>query len=85
MLSATNLEKSDAQLLNACRKGDETAWDDLVERFQRLIITIPRRSGLSEEQAADIFQEVFLTLFEKLDEIEQPEKIRSWLVTTTKK
>ena len=25
-----------------------------------------------------------MTLFEKLDEIEQPEKMRSWLVTTAK-
>ncbi|MBX7170798.1 MAG: sigma-70 family RNA polymerase sigma factor [Pyrinomonadaceae bacterium] len=80
----TSLERTDAQLLTACQKGDETAWNELVERFQRLIITIPRRAGLSEEQSADIFQEVFLTLFEKLDEIEQPDKLRSWLVTTAK-
>lgn len=82
--SAKCLEKSDAELVRACRRGDETAWDALVSRYQRLIITIPRRAGLSEEQASDVFQEVFLTLFEKLDEIEQPERIRSWLVTTSK-
>jgi RNA polymerase sigma factor (sigma-70 family) len=82
--SAGGLEKTDAELVRACRRGDEAAWNALVERYQRLIITIPRRAGLSEEQAADVFQEVFLTLFEKLDEIEQPEKIRSWMVTTAK-
>jgi len=82
--SARGLEKNDAELIGACRRGDETAWNSLVDRYQRLIITIPRRAGLSEEQAADILQEVFLTLFEKLDEIEQPDKIRSWMVTTAK-
>ncbi len=82
--SAKGLEKSDAELIKNCRRGDEAAWDTLVSRYQRLIITIPRRAGLSEEQASDVFQEVFLTLFEKLDEIEQPERIRSWLVTTSK-
>ena len=82
--SAKSLNKTDAELVAACRGGDETAWNALVERYQRLIITIPRRAGLSEEQAADVFQEVFLTLFEKLDEIEQPDRIRSWLVTTAK-
>jgi len=82
--SARGLEKTDAELVQACRRGDEAAWNALVERYQRLIITIPRRAGLSEEQAADVFQEVFLTLFEKLDEIQQPEKIRSWMVTTAK-
>ena len=82
--SGRSLEKSDAELVKACRRGDETAWNELVDRYQRLIITIPRRAGLSEEQAADILQEVFLTLFEKLDEIEQPDRIRSWIVTTAK-
>ena len=82
--SASGLAKTDAELVEACRGGSDTAWNKLVERYQRLIITIPRRAGLSEEQAADILQEVFLTLFEKLDAIEQPDKIRSWLVTTAK-
>jgi RNA polymerase sigma factor (sigma-70 family) len=81
---ALNLEKSDGDLLRECRRGDESAWNELVERYQRLIATIPRRAGLSEEQTSDVFQEVFLTLFEKLDEIEQPDKLRSWLVTTAK-
>lgn len=84
MFPAKSLEKDDAALIKACQKGDETAWNDLVERYQRLVFAIPRRSGLSESQAADILQEVFLTLFQKLDEIEQPDRIRSWLVTTAK-
>lgn len=81
---ARGLEKSDAELVKSCRRGDESAWNALVDRYQRLIFAVPRRAGLSESQSADILQEVFLTLFEKLDEIEQPEKIRSWLVTTAK-
>lgn len=81
---ATALERSDADLIRDCRSGDQNAWDELVARYQRLIYTVPRRAGLTDEQAADVFQEVFLTLFEKLDEIEQPEKIRSWIVTTAK-
>jgi RNA polymerase sigma factor (sigma-70 family) len=81
---ARGLGRSDAELVKRCRGGDENAWNELVDRYQRLIFAIPRRAGLSEEQAADILQEVFLTLFEKLDEIEQPDKIRSWIVTTAK-
>ena len=82
--SARDLARTDSDLISACRRGDEAAWDEIVNRYQRLIFTIPRRAGLSEAQSADILQEVFLTLFEKLDEIEQPEKIRSWIVTTAK-
>ena len=74
----------DAELVKRCRRGDERAWDELVDRYQRLIYAIPRRAGLGDEQCADVFQDVLLTLFEKLDAIEQPEKIRSWLVSTAK-
>ena len=78
------MEYTDADLIKGCRRGEESAWNALVDRFQRLIYAVPRRAGLSEEQCADDFQEVVVTLFEKLDDIEQPEKIRSWLVTTAK-
>jgi RNA polymerase sigma factor (sigma-70 family) len=81
---ASGLERSDAELIRACRDGSQTAWDELVARYQRLIYAIPRRAGLTDEQAADVFQEVFLTLFEKIDELEHPEKVRSWIVTTAK-
>ena len=84
LLASDELAKADASLVKRCRKGDQSAWDTLVERYQRLIFAIPRRAGLSEEQAADVFQEVFLTLVEKIDSIEQPERIRSWIVTTAK-
>lgn len=83
-LESSDVGARDALLIKRCRKGDQTAWDELVTRYQRLIYTIPRRAGLSDEQAADVFQDVFLTLFQKIDEIEQPERIRSWIVTTAK-
>ncbi len=83
-LSSILIDRSDAQLFKACQKGDQEAWEQLVDRYQRLIYAIPRRAGLTEEQCADVFQEVFLVLFQKLDEIEQPERIRSWIVTTAK-
>jgi len=82
--SASTIARSDADLIKLCRGGDQSAWNELVDRFQRLVFAIPRRAGLSEDAASDIFQEVFVTLLEKLDEIEQPEKLRSWLVTTAK-
>ncbi len=84
VLNSSDLAKADGDLVRRCRNNDQTAWDELVERYQRLIFAIPRRAGLTEEQASDVFQEVFLTLVDKINEIEQPERIRSWLVTTAK-
>jgi RNA polymerase sigma factor (sigma-70 family) len=84
LLDATTLGKEDAELVARCRRNDQTAWDELVDRYQKLVYTISRRAGLAEDQASEVFQDVFLTLVEKIDEINQPEKIRSWIVTTTK-
>lgn len=81
---ASDVARYDADLVARCRRGDQAAWDELVDRYQRLIYAIPRRAGLTDEQASDVFQDVFLTLFQRIDEIEQPGRIRSWIVTTTK-
>jgi RNA polymerase sigma factor (sigma-70 family) len=77
--------RNDEQLLAACRRGDEGAWESLVLRYQRLIYAIPRRAGLDEDAAAEIFQDVFTTLLESIENIEQPSRLQAWLVTTAKR
>ena len=79
------MELSDKQLLLACRNGNQAAWEALIKRYQRLMYAIPRRAGLDDDQSAEVFQEVFATLFQKLDDIEQPERLHSWLVTTARR
>lgn len=76
---------SDLQLVLACRRGDQLAWEKLIRRYQRLIYAIPLRAGLDEDQAAEIFQEVFTTLFQKLNDIDEPERLQAWLVTTARR
>ncbi|HEX8352640.1 MAG TPA: sigma-70 family RNA polymerase sigma factor [Pyrinomonadaceae bacterium] len=75
----------DEQLLAACRRGDEGAWEALVARYQRLIYAIPRRAGLDEDAAAEVFQDVFTALLESIESIEQPSRLQAWLVTTAKR
>jgi len=79
------MEPTDKQLLLRCRRGDEAAWEALVNRYQRLMYAIPRRAGLDDDQAAEVFQEVFTTLFQKLNDIDDPDRLHAWLVTTAKR
>jgi len=79
------LAQTDEALLSACRRGDEAAWEALVARYQRLIFAIPRRAGLDEDLSAEVFQEVFATLLENIDSIEQPSRLQAWLVTTARR
>lgn len=76
-------ESSDPELIAACLEGDHEAWEALLARYRRLIYSIPLKSRLSPDDAADIFQSVCLKLYEKLDTLRDHERISSWLITTT--
>lgn len=78
------MHRTDEELVKACRDGDESGWDAITYKYQNLLYSIPRRAGLSKDLAADVLQEVFTTLYIKLDALEKPEFLRAWLITTTK-
>lgn len=70
----------DAALVLACLDGSEAAWGALVEKYRRLIMSVPVRFRLSREEAEDIFQAVFVELIQHLDRIREPAALRGWLV-----
>jgi len=78
-------ELSDDELIQRCRAGEAAAWSTLVRRYQRLIYTVPRRAGLDDGAAADVFQTCFQRLFEHLDRLDDASRVRAWLVTTAKR
>jgi RNA polymerase sigma factor (sigma-70 family) len=84
-LTAWLTECSDAELVAHCRGGEEAAWRVLVARYQRLVFTVPRRAGLAEADAAEVFQATFTALFEQLDGLQQADRLHAWLVTTARR
>jgi len=73
----------DARLVQACRDGDEEAWASLIQRYRRLIYSIPVRYGAQPADAADIFQAVCLELYAELPKLRKVESLRSWLISVT--
>ncbi len=78
------MNRTDEELVIACRGGDESAWEAITYKFQNLLFSIPRRAGLGKDLASDVLQDVFTTLYLKIDLLEKPEFLRAWLITTTK-
>jgi RNA polymerase sigma factor (sigma-70 family) len=76
---------SDSELVSGCLEGESWAWDALIDRYKRVIYSIPLRAGLTENDAADVFQTVFTRLFERLRSIKKPGGVGGWLVTTAKR
>jgi RNA polymerase sigma factor (sigma-70 family) len=76
---------SDAELVARCRAGDEAAWAELVERFSRYVYAIAVQGyRLSEQDAEDVFQEVFARTYERLDRLRDDAAVRPWLAQLTR-
>lgn len=76
-------EWDDRRLIQACRDGDQEAWSVLIQRYRRLIYSIPTRYGAQPADAADIFQAVCLELYTELPRLRKVESLRSWLISVT--
>jgi RNA polymerase sigma factor (sigma-70 family) len=72
----------DDALIRACRAGDEAAWRAIIDKYGRLVFSIPRRYGLDLEASEDVFQEVFSILVQQLAGIRNPTGLPKWLITT---
>ena len=74
-----------SDLVTRAKKGDQQAWDALVERYAPLIWSICRRQQLDNADAADAGQRVWLHLVSQLDKIRDPAALPGWLATTTQR
>ncbi len=76
---------SDQNLLRACRAGEQQAWAQLLTQYERLVYSIPRNYGLSQDDAADIAQLTFTALLESLDSIQDEQRLGAWLATVARR
>jgi len=72
------------ELVEGARRGDESAWNDLVDRFLPLVHAITSSFRLSAAEADDVNQTVWLRLVEHLDSIREPRALPGWLATTAR-
>jgi RNA polymerase sigma factor (sigma-70 family) len=74
-----------ADLVTRARKGDQQAWDVLVERYSPLMWSICRHYRLSRADAEDVGQRTWLQLMNHLGAIRDPAALPGWLTTTTRR
>lgn len=75
---------TDAELVAVCMQAEPQAWKELVHRYSNLIYSIPlKKCSFCPEDAEDIYQSVFETVFEKLCTLEDPGKLRAWIISIT--
>jgi RNA polymerase sigma factor (sigma-70 family) len=77
---------TDAQLVERCRAGDREAWNLLVDRFSRYVYAICAKGfRLSDEDAEDVFQDVFTRVYTHLDTLRDGSALRPWIAQLTRR
>jgi len=74
---------SDTRLVNECLEGSDEAWSALIDKYKRLIYSIPVKYGFSSDDASDIFQAVCLELLSELPKLRKPEALPKWIMQVT--
>lgn len=80
-----DLSNNHKKLFADCLRGDNAAWEQLVNQYARLVHSVPVRHGLGQAEAEDVAQDVFLALAKNLHRIETPDALPGWLVTTARR
>src|SRR5688572_29970548 len=70
---------SDAELVQASRRGERDAFGRLIERYQNLVGAVSYGATGDRALSEDVAQETFLCAWRQLDQVREPAQVRSWL------
>jgi RNA polymerase sigma-70 factor, ECF subfamily len=73
--------RSDEELADAFRSGDDEAFSALYERYRRPLYVFGARMLGSAEAAGDLVQDTFLGIYERRQELQSLRSFRGWLFT----
>ena len=74
-----SIPNDDALWVARCLQGDTSAFDVLVQRYQRIVFSVAYRLTGDQEDARDIAQNAFLRAYERLDSYDPGRKFFSWI------
>jgi RNA polymerase sigma factor (sigma-70 family) len=72
-------------VIQRVQEGDAAAWQELMERYNPLVIVVAHRYSLAPADIEDVMQTVWLLLFEQIRQHRSPEELPGWLATVTRR
>jgi RNA polymerase sigma-70 factor, ECF subfamily len=76
---AVGAEISDAEVMLRVKAGDQPAFDYLVQKYRRSIVSFMYRMARNAGVAEDLAQEVFLRVYRSRESYEASAKFTTWL------
>jgi RNA polymerase sigma factor (sigma-70 family) len=70
---------TDAELLEASKRGEHAAFGTIVERYQNVVCAVSYSRTRDQALSEDVAQETFIAAWRQLDQLREPGRLRSWL------
>lgn len=67
------------RLITSCLEGSEAAWNALVDKYKNLVWAIILRYGIASDEAPDVFQAVWLDIYNDLGQLRKRDAVKPWL------
>jgi RNA polymerase sigma-70 factor (ECF subfamily) len=79
-LPSTIVRDDESALVAAAKKGDATAFEELVNRYESKIFRLTQNITQNQSDAEDAMQDAFLKAFQHLKDFEGGSRFYTWLV-----
>ena len=75
--------RTDIELVAALQNGEQAAFGELLTRYTEKVNNLAIRITRNQEDAEEILQDVFVTVYKKIDRFEGKSAFSSWLYRIT--
>lgn len=76
---AFRLSLDEAVLIDRFLVGDDSAFDQIVHRYQDMVFSLSCRLLGGQDEAVDLSQEVFLQIYRKIATFRRDASLRTWI------
>ena len=67
------------ELVQRLRRGDAGAYQLIVDQWHHRVFNFALRYSNDQHFASEVVQKTFIQVFEKIDQLKDPSKLKSWL------
>jgi RNA polymerase sigma-70 factor (ECF subfamily) len=71
------------EVIESCKAGDKEAFEEIVLHYHKKVFNIAYRMFGNLEEAKDLAQEVFLSVFDSIKDLREEMKFDAWLTQVT--
>lgn len=77
------MQLSDTDLIIQAQKGNQNAFEELVYRYDRNVLSVALKYANNEDEAKDLYQEVFIRVYRGMKNFRFQSEFSTWLFRIT--